>query len=199
MDEIKTFKTYNFVTGAVDGTLAYDFSHPGLYREEEEVQIPDTSRRSRPARRSQEQQWIKEDAAVRTHEAVRSRIGVSPLSVAGVVVVVVLLTMMLLAQIQLTGISSEAAELEDQIAALELEHDKLTASYETIFNLKRVEDYAVNVLGMQKPSEDQIYYLTGVAAADKAVVVTKDSTDMFSFGLKDLMSSFKVWKDALSR
>lgn len=199
MEDIRTFKTYNFVTGAVDGTLAYDFGHPDLYREEEQQVIDVPQKRTRPARRSQEHQWIKEDAVVRPREAVRQKIGISPISAVGVVVAVVLLTMVLLAQIQLTGISSQAAELEDEIAVLELERDKLTASYETIFNLKRVEDYAVNNLGMQKPTESQICYLTGVAAADKAVVVTKDSTDMFSFGLQDLMNSIQVWKNALTR
>ena len=65
--------------------------------------------------------------------------------------------------------------------------------YETIFNLKDVEEYAVNELGMQEPDNEQIYYLTGVASADKAVVVTKGETDMFSVGLADLLASVKAY------
>ena len=191
MENIKKFNSYNFVTGAVDGTLAYDFSNPGLYQDEA-YELPE---RQRPARkeRVREQEWIKEDTRSETREMVRQRLGVSPLSLMGVMCVIVLLTMMLLAQIQLTDISSTAADLEKQIAALELEQDKLTAEYETIFNLKAVEEYATDFLGMQLPSDDQIYYLTGVAAADKAVVVTQDSTDMFSTGLKDLLASVKAY------
>lgn len=191
MADIKKFNSYNFVTGAVDGTLAYDFTNPGLYREEETYELP----KKRPARRArmEEQQWIKEDTRSETREKVARQLGVSPFSLLGSLCVIVLLTMMLLAQIQLTDISQTAAALEDQIIALELEQNKLTAEYETIFNLKAVEAYATTELGMQLPSDDQIYYLTGVAAADKAVVVTQDGTDMFSLGLKDLLSSVKAY------
>ncbi len=193
MQDVRTFKSYNFVTGAVDGTMAYDFSNPGLYEDEELYDLP----REQPRRRekNRQQEWIKEDvrpeagavASVRNHQ------GLSVVSMLGAVAAVILLTMMLLAQIRLTDISDTAAKLEDQISALELERDKLTVEYETIFNLKDVEEYAVDVLGMQEPDGQQIYYLTGVASADKAVVITKDDTDMFSLGVADLLSSVKAY------
>ncbi len=191
MQDIKTFKSYNFVTGAVDGTLAYDFGTAETYREE---------RYERPRKRqvrqpeAREQAWIKEDVRSESREAVK-RQGISPVSCLGVLCVMVLLILMLLAQIRLTDISSTAAALEDQIAALELEQDKLTVEYEKIFNLKDVEDYAVNTLGMQEPADEQIFYLTGVASEDKAVVITQEDTDMFSLGLQDLLASIKAYFD----
>ena len=190
MADIKTFKSYNFVTGAVDGTLAYDFSNPALYPDEEVHGQPE--RRSRRKERERSQQWVREDVRTESGAAIR-RLGLSPVSFLGAVVAVVLLTMVLLAQIRLTDISATAAQLEDQIAALETERDKLTVEYETIFNLKDVEEQAVEVLGMQEPDSEQIYYLSGVASADKAVVVTKEQTDMFSLGLEDLAGSIKNW------
>lgn len=190
--DTKTFNSYNFVTGAVDGTLAYDFSSPRAYPQEEEVY-------ERPRRKSQprprEQDWIKEDTEQQAERETAARrhwaLGLVP--AAGVVCAVVLVVLMLLAQIQLISISSEAVELEAQIAELETERDKLTVEYETVFNLKDVEEYATGVLGMQEPREDQIYYLTNVSSADKAVVITDEETNMFSLGLEDLIASFKAY------
>jgi hypothetical protein len=45
---------------------------------------------------------------------------------------------------------------------------------------------------MQEPRDDQIYYLTNVNAGDKAVVITDETTDMFSLGLEDVVASFKA-------
>ena len=201
MEDVRTFKSYNFVTGAVDGTMAYDFSNPGLYGDEEIYDLPEKEapRRRQKSRRKQlpqQQEWIKEDVRPDARQAavvVRNHQGVSIVSLLGAAVALVLLTMMLLAQIRLTDISDTAARLEDQIAELELERDKLTVEYETTFNLKEVEQYAVDVLGMQEPDSQQIFYLTGVASADKAVVITKDDTDMFSLGVADILSSIKAY------
>ena len=195
MADVKTFKTYNFVT-AVDGTQAYDFSNPALYPEEEYYSEPaEPAERPRKRERLQPREWIREDAQTRTRAraAARNAQGVPVLSILGVAVAAVLLTLTLLAQIRLTDISYSAAKLEDQIAELELQQDKLTVEYETIFNLKDVETIAVDQLGMQEPMNEQIYYLTGVASADKAEVVTKDGADMFSLGMSNIISSIKEY------
>ena len=193
MQDIKTFKSYNFVTGAVDGTLAYDFGNPELYQDEVIYDEPQKKQRRREKLR--EREWIKEDVrpAGREEAAAKNRQGFSLVSVLGIGAAVVLLTMMLLAQIRLTDISDTAAKLEAQISQLETERDKLTVEYESVFNLKDVEEHAVNVLGMQEPDNEQIFYLTGVASADRAVVVTKEDADMFSLGLADILSSIKAY------
>ena len=193
MADVKTFNTYNCVTGAVDGTQAYDFSNPGLYLDEEIYSEPELEPRKKE--KLQPREWIKEDVRtkVKAKRAAKVGQGVPVLSILGVGVAAVLLAMMLLAQIRLTDISYSAAKLEDQISALEQEQDKLTVEYETIFNLKDVETIAVDQLGMQEPVNEQIYYLTGVASADKAEVVTKGDADMFSLGLSDIISSIKAY------
>jgi cell division protein FtsL len=106
--------------------------------------------------------------------------------------VVALVVMLLLAQIQLVNLSDTAVSLEAQIEELKTQRDKLTVEYETVFNLKDVEEYATGVLGMQEPRDDQIYYLTNVNAGDKAVVITDETTNMFSLGLEDVVASFKA-------
>ena len=185
MTTTKTFKRYNVVTGAVDGTMAYDFANPELYTQEEVY--GDGRRVAVPKVR----EWTKENA--KTAAAVRTRSGVSPLTFAATVLVVVLVALVLLAQIQMMAISSATVELESQIAQLETQRDKLTEEYEIVFNLKDVEEYAVSVLGMQEPVDSQVQYLTGVSSADRAVIIQQESADMFSRGLEDIVSSVKAY------
>ena len=190
MSGTRTFKSYNFITGAVDGTLAYDFGSPRYYEPEEETVV-------RP--QLDEREWIREDGAEaeaeRADARARSRtMAVSPFSLLGAAGAVIILIMVLLAQIQLVGISNTAAQMERQIAELEDVRDKLTVEYETVFNLKDVEEYAVGVLGMQAPREDQVYYLTNVTSADRAVIISRD-TGALSLGLEDVMASLKAYFD----
>jgi cell division protein FtsL len=193
MSTTKTFNSYNFVTGAVDGTLAYDFSTPAVYPQEEVYESP---RRRKPQARpqSQTQDWIKEDQEQReqTYAEHRQKTGLGVVPFLGAVAVVALVVMLLLAQIQLVNLSDTAVSLEAQIEELKTQRDKLTVEYETVFNLKDVEEYATGVLGMQEPRDDQIYYLTNVNAGDKAVVITDETTNMFSLGLEDVVASFKA-------
>lgn len=189
MHEEKTFKRYNFVTGAVDGTLAYDFGSRVRYPQEEEVY-------SRPSRRERHrrQEWVREKNREEAFVDERSQ-GISPMAIIGSLAVVVLLVMMLLAQIQLVNVSNASAALESQISELKTEQGRLVAEYETVFNLKSVEEYAVDVLGMQEPDESQISYLTNVSPDDKAVIIPKDSTSVLSLGFEDLVASVKAYFD----
>jgi cell division protein FtsL len=193
MNTTKTFNSYNFVTGAVDGTLAYDFSTPAVYPQEEVYESP-RGRKPQARPQSQTQDWIKEDQEQREHTYadLRQKTGLQVLPFLGAVAVVALVVMLLLAQIQLVNLSDTAVSLEAQIEELKTQQDKLTVEYETVFNLKDVEEYATGVLGMQEPRDDQIYYLTNVNAGDKAVVITDENTNMFSLGLEDIVASFKA-------
>ncbi len=187
MANTKTFKSYNFVTGAVDGTLAYDFGNPKVYPQQEIYETP------KRRRQTESQVWVKEDVREEAVPAAQKRVGLSPLAFLGSICVAFLIALMLLAQIQLLSISSATVELESQIAQLQERQDKLTAEYETVFNLKDVEEYALGVLGMQKPEDEQIRYLTGVSSADQAVIITQENTNMFSSGMEDIVASVKAY------
>lgn len=196
--ETRTFQSYNFVTGAVDGTLAYDFGSTRVFGDEEVIESPEPKRRPRLRPVPQEREWVREDTEERAAEHARAKErgqGISPAAVLAAVAVTVLLVMVLLAQVQLISLSDSSARLESRIDELETERDKLTVEYESIFNLKDVEEYAVGVLGMQEPSEDQIFYLTNVASSDRAVIITRDSTGTLSLGLEDLLSSLRSYFD----
>lgn len=187
MSATVNFKSYNFVTGAVDGTLAYDFSSPAYYPEEV-YELP-----KREPKKTREPVWVKENETVKAERRAYAGQGISPLTFLGSVAVIVVFVMMLLAQIRLVGISDRAVQMESQIAELKAERTRLTVEYETVFNLKDVEEYAVSVLGMQEPEDDQIYYLSNVSSADKAVIVQKEGTSIFSAGVQDLIDSFKSY------
>lgn len=186
MNETKNFKSYHSVTGAVDGTLAYDF---GAQAYPKHV----AGGRSRRQEKLRRQEWVQEMAEEEPLTAGGQ--SVSPAAIVGSICVVVLVVLLLLAQIQLVNASNDAAALESRITELEAERDKLTAAYETTFNLKEIEDYAVNELGMQTPGEEQVYYLTNVSAADRAVVITHEDPGLVSFGLEDILASLQAYFD----
>ncbi len=197
----KTFQQINFVTGVVDGTLAYDFDAPGYFNQEEEVErVRVPKRRRHPL--SREQEWVREEPkgahAAESEAARQLSYAVNGAAVLGSVIAVALLLLVLMAKIQLIGISSTALNYEAQIAELENQHSRLTVQYEEIFNLKDVEETAINALGMQEARDDQIYYLNGVTSSDRAVVITRQDADMFSLGLGDVLASARDYLDTLT-
>ena len=54
---------------------------------------------------------------------------------------------------------NEISDLEAQLKALEAENITLAAEYESATSVKNVEDYAQNVLGLQKLDKSQIEYV----------------------------------------
>ena len=196
----KTFQQIDFVTGRVDGTLAYDFDVPAYYPEETEAPVRAPKRRRVPGTRGRD--WVREDAV--SEELVRTQADAGRLSAAlrvmagaGTVVAVVLVVLVLLAKIQMLGISAQTQKYERQISELEYQQSNLSLQYEQVFNLKDVEEIATGMLGMQEPREDQIYYLSGVSSADKAVVITHDEVGLSSMGFEDIFGSAKSYIDRI--
>lgn len=113
-------------------------------------------------------QPVKAAAAVEeTHQ------GISLFALAGFAVLAVLMVLILMANVQLTAINSEASGLRDQLTAAKEAESRLAIKYENTFDLASIEEYAVNVLGMQKVAEEQINVLESVKT-DKAVVLAGD-------------------------
>ena len=184
----RTFVQVNSVTGAVYGTLAYDFDSPA-YLPEEEQEV-----RREPRRRSSqtgERDWVREELSPGGDGLRRPGIlsAVSTgITVLSLIAAAVLVVMLLLAKVELVKYSDSALKLEREIETLQGQNDRLTVQYEQVFNLKEVEQAAVE-MGMQKPRDDQIFYLSGVASADKAVRITRDDVHMFALGVEDIVSS----------
>jgi len=158
----KTNTTYNG-RYPVYGSLAYDFNNPIFFPDDtldEPVKAP-----APPKTKTRQQ------AAVRT--AVRAKQAVAPFAIIGAVCVAVLLVFTLFLRIQLTQVTDETVQLSEKLEELKAENAKLLIKYESAFNLNEIEDYAINVLGMQRPRSDQIYYVDS-SAPDKAVVLQEE-------------------------
>jgi cell division protein FtsL len=96
--------------------------------------------------------------------------GISLFAVTGFVVVAALMVFVVLAHVKFNEISAGTVELQERLDKLTEEERKLKIEYEDIFDVNEVEEYATNVLGMTKPSQDQIAAVSA-EAQDKAVIV----------------------------
>lgn len=163
--------------GAVYGSLAYDFSNPDIYPE------LDYSRPLDIPAPPQTRERVVTSAVPRTKQRI------APTAILGFACAAVMLVFALMAQIQLTAVSNETAQLAAKLTELETEQARLLINYESAFNLTEIEEYAIGTLGMQKPRNDQVFYIEG-GAPDKAVIleaVQTEETGVFS-RIGDLIS-----------
>ncbi len=166
--------------GAVMGSLAYDFENPALWPEEATYRQPE--RRVVIPAPPQVKDEVKAAAKVRTSQSV------SPAAIVGYICAAVMIVVLLMAKIQLTVVTDRAAGLETQLASLETAQSRLLIDYESAFNLSEIEEYATSVLGMQRPRDEQIYYLEG-AIPDKAVVLENQSEGGLINEIKKMLSA----------
>ena len=89
------------------------------------------------------------------------------------VVAAIILVAGLAARIKLTEINDNNAALIQECAKLHEENARLRIAYESSIDLNELEEYAKNVLGMQKPESERIIHID-VDTRDKAVIL-KDS------------------------
>lgn len=156
---------------AVSGSLAYNLDYAA--REHE-------LRHAGEARR--------EAAAPKVHAApralVRARQYVSPLTVLGVAAVMGLALLVLLNYVQLTLLSTETVELQQQLEALETENVNLTAQYQRMFDMASVKE-AAEAAGMSKPSSTQMGRLE-LSKGDSAVAYRQKEQGLLSRILSSL-------------
>ena len=171
--------------GAVYGSLAYDFNHPELYREEYSAT---------PSRTAAPRTQTKTTTRVHTRarQVVHSKQSIAPLSIVGLMVAGFLFVISIMAQAQLVAISSESVALQQELKVLEERQDKLLITYESAFNMSDIEDYAMKSLGMQRPQADQIIYID-TSAADKAVVLADESGESFVDSVSNFISGFGTY------
>lgn len=162
--------------GAVYGDLAYD-----LDREVREHALRHAGEAPRrPAAETPAVPQARPRARVRslTKAEARQHRKVSVLSFAGVCAAIGLAVLVLMGYIQLTAISSEVVDLQDQLEALETENVSLTARHEQMFDLSTVKETA-EAAGMTKPSGSQIYYID-LSEGDSAVVYQQEEANILS-------------------
>ncbi len=73
--------------------------------------------------------------------------------------ILAVLCAVLYGKVESNRLFNEISDLEAQLKALEAENITLAAEYESATSVKNVEDYAQNVLGLQKLDKAQIEYV----------------------------------------
>lgn len=86
--------------------------------------------------------------------------------------------MMIASRIKMTELDGQINDLEKQITALQSEKIRLTDELSSKTSIKSVEEYAYNVLGMQKIESSQVKYIES-ENCDKAVVADKAKGSFF--------------------
>lgn len=168
-------------SGAVYGSLAYDFNNPALYPDEYST-APKHEARPRTETK----------VHTRARTAVRTRQSIAPLSIVGVLIAAFLFVIAITAQAQLVSLSSDSVALQQELDQLEERRAKLLIQYESAFNMSDIENYAIRSLGMQKPKADQIYYID-TSAPDKAVVIASAENTGFVDRVSDFLAGFGAY------
>ena len=101
-----------------------------------------------------EQTRVSEKTRIDT--AVRSVPSVSLFAVFGAVLVGVLMVLVVLAQIDFNKVANDVVGLNNQYDALIEQQRKLEIKFESVIDMKEIERYARDVLGMSKPESDSI-------------------------------------------
>ena len=127
---------------------------------------------------------------------IQKRYGVSLFGICGFVVVAVLMMFVILAQVGLTEVSAQTSNLQRQLDTLNEQERKLQISYASAFDMNEIEDYAVSVLGMSKPTQNQINVIDTTPSDVAQIVPVSDNpgnggTGGFISFLVSLLAYFK--------
>lgn len=178
----------------VVGSSAYDLERIGAIPEipfdhprEFPKRIPDHRERERVNVRPETEERVKERARTRSREKARQGQYISVFAVVGTMAVVVMVFLVILSYIQLAVTTDEISALESQLGELNEEQTTLKVEHDSTFNLREVEDYARNVIGMTEPAEGQIFYLES-DIEDRAVIL--DQKAVKDFGILSAITSF---------
>ena len=115
--------------------------------EEEYQQIPQPRRREQPRRRALE----------RTQVEVRPAGAVAPFAVIGFLAVAIFAALLLISHAQSTVLNAEIVELRSQLTTLEAENAKLSAQYEQVFDMEKIQAAVGDT--MVHPTGSQAVYL----------------------------------------
>lgn len=144
-----------------------------------------------PKRKQEEHGWENGQVKTKTFKVAKpQKQGVSLFAVVGFAIFVIMMVFVLAAEIQLTQIIDETAQLESRIKELEVQEARLKIEYESTFNLTEIEEYASKKLGMVRKTSENMVFLKETDA-DRAVIIENEKTGNESFfdGLKSFLAS----------
>ena len=150
------------------------------------AEMPDTKESAKKAR-VRRMEKIKAVAETKTVP------GISVFAVLGTLFVSVLMVFVVLAQINFNETAGETARLSAHLSDLSERHRALELAFESVIDIKEVERYARDELGMSRPDASQIVVISS-APRDSAVVVSNgQERGIQGFGefLKSLTNYFR--------
>ena len=157
----------------VSGNLAFDYDY--LEREQRRIEREEREYAERQLREARRKNASGKQSAEQIRH--RERIQVSNLVVIGFGVLAALVVAILMSYAQLAIVSHGIVGEQKQLAALEEEHIKLLARYESTFDLTSIKE-AAETAGMAKPSASQIFYVD-LSAPDNVVLYEKKGVNLF--------------------
>ena len=113
---------------------------------------------------------------------------VSVFAVFGAVIIGVLMIFAVLAQVSYNEVASETVRLNAQIRSLEEQERRLEIAFESVVDMKEVERYARDVLGMSKPEAEQVAIIQSVQS-DTAEIVDNGEKESALRGFGSFISS----------
>ena len=126
--------------------------------------------------------------AVRSEPAVSKAHGISLFTAFGAVFAAVLMIFVVLAHINLNEVTNETVRLDAQLVKLTDRESKLGIAYESVIDMKEVERYARDVLGMSKPDSNQVAIVQN-NAQDKAEIIDNGNEGNALRGFGSFISS----------
>jgi cell division protein FtsL len=118
----------------------------------------------------------------RAATAAQRSIGVSLFALFGALFIAVLLVFVMLAHIYYSEAARETVRLSAQLNRLSEQQRVLEISFESVIDMKEVERYARDVLGMSKPDPDQIAIVQSIAPDRAEVIESNEEGVLHGFG-----------------
>ena len=161
-------KTWNLKYGKVNGNLAVDMRYTGnAVPKREPVYAP-------PLRR--EIQRDETSTKVRTVPAKKKRGGISMSTMLFFAVSMFLVISLISEYTKLVSLSESTVSLREELSTLREENTILKTRYESEIDLREIEEYAINELGMVMPSADRVVYID-LSEPDKIVLGSSEGTE----------------------
>jgi cell division protein FtsL len=135
----------------------------------------------RPVETTMQDEWIRQRERARAAAAVKNAPAVSLFAVFGTVFAGFLMVFVVLAQITYNEIAAEAVRLNSQFAALSEQQRRLEITFESVIDMKEVERYARDVLGMSRPDADQVAIVYSVPR-DRVEILRGEGDSLREFG-----------------
>jgi len=126
-------------------------------------------------------------------DAVQSLPHLSFFAIVGSFTVAAIMILVVLAQISYNEAATEAVRLKSQFSALEEQQRALMIEFESVMDMKEVERYARDVLGMSRPEVGQLAVYANTAVDRAEVLASPEKSTLRDFGsfISSLLDYFR--------